>query len=88
MSWVCRLTRDAEKDLSKLPHDVRERVAHVVSSMEADPFMGDVKPLKGKEWKGVFRRRLGSYRIIFAVHHATKTVTVVRILSRSEKTYR
>lgn len=87
MRWACNFTEDAQKDLDTLPRAIQKRVARVVDSMEADPFQGNVKALAGPEWKGVFRRRMGSYRLLFTADHAKKTVFVVRILIRSEKTY-
>ena len=56
--------------------------------MGADPFQGDVKALAGPEWQDTFRRRIGSYRLLFTADRATKTVFVVRILIRSKDTYR
>jgi mRNA-degrading endonuclease RelE of RelBE toxin-antitoxin system len=56
--------------------------------MESDPMAGDVIPLKGSEWKGRFRKRVGPYRIIFALDRKTLTVAVSAIFIRSEKTYR
>jgi mRNA interferase RelE/StbE len=88
MSWVCELTQDAEKDLRDLPRDVRRNVARVLDQIVANPFSGDTKALKGREWKGVFRRRAGSYRIFFRTDHQSKIATVIRIVRRSEKTYR
>ncbi len=88
MNWACKLTQDAAGDLKDLARDVQERVARAISTMEADPFRGDVKALKGKAWKGLFRRRLGSYRIIFTADQRQKTVAIVSILLRSGKTYR
>ena len=57
MSWVCELTEDAKKDLGDLPKAIQKRVARVLAQMETDPFQGNVKALKGDEWKDVFRRR-------------------------------
>ncbi|MBZ5611706.1 MAG: hypothetical protein LAP38_25880 [Acidobacteriia bacterium] len=56
--------------------------------METDPFQGDVRALRGEEWKGVFRRRIGNYRLLFVGDHEKKMVSVLRILLRSGKTYR
>ena len=84
---VCELTEDAEQDLRKLPKAVQKRVARVLAQMESDPFQGNVKALQGKEWKGVFRRRIGDYRILFFANHE-RTVSVLRVLLRSGKTYR
>jgi len=65
MSWPYEFTRDADKDLRELPRDVQERVERALDQTSNDPFQGSVKPLKGREWKGVYRRRLGSYRILY-----------------------
>jgi len=88
MSWACELTEDAEKDLRRLPKTVQKRVARVLTQMESDPFQGDVKALHGMEWKGVFRRRIGDYRLLFVASHERRTVSVLRVLVRSGKTYR
>ena len=87
MSWACELTEDAERDLRNLPRSIQGRVARAMEQMAADPFAGDVKALKGSEWKGVFRRRIGSYRILFTADQRKQMVSVVRILIRSKGTY-
>jgi len=88
MSWVCDLTEDAEHDLHDLPKAIQKRVARVLTQMEIDPFRGDVMALHGEEWRGVFHRRIGDYRLLFVADHQKQTVTVLRILLRSGKTYR
>jgi mRNA-degrading endonuclease RelE of RelBE toxin-antitoxin system len=88
MSWACELTEDAEQDLRKLPKAVQKRVVRVVTRMESDPFQGDVKALHGEEWKGVFRRRICDYRLLFVANHEKRIVSVLRVLIRSGKTYR
>jgi len=88
MNWVCELTEDAEQDLRKLPKPIQKRVARVLTQLESDPFQGDVKALHGEGWKGVFRRRIGDYRLLFATNHETRAISVLRVLLRSGKTYR
>lgn len=87
MSWVCELTDDAKRDLQDLPKPIQKRVARVVRQMQDDPFQGDVKALRGDEWKGVFRRRIGDYRLLFLPDSSRHVASVLRILIRSEKTY-
>lgn len=48
----------------------------------ADPFDGDVKPIKGM--RGVFRRRVGDYRVSFTVNFETEEVAILRIGHRSK----
>ena len=88
MAWAIELSASAEKDLKRLPRDRQARIAHAIDEMEANPLAGDVKPLKGPEWKGRYRKRVGPYRIIFGVDHKVKHVSISAILVRSEKTYR
>jgi mRNA-degrading endonuclease RelE of RelBE toxin-antitoxin system len=88
MSWACELTEDAQKDLRDLPRTVQARIARVLDQMTTDLFQSGIKSLHGKEWRGVFRRRIGSYRILFTADHTKHTVTVIRILIRSKGTYR
>jgi mRNA-degrading endonuclease RelE of RelBE toxin-antitoxin system len=56
--------------------------------MAEDPFCGDVKPLKGVQWQGRYRKRIGRWRIIFIPYQNERLVEVSAILMRSEKTYR
>jgi len=53
--------------------------------MESDPFAGDVKPLRGAEWKGRFCKRVGRYRIVFTTDRKIGKVAISAILVRSEK---
>lgn len=88
MNWVFEFSKDADKDLRDLPRAIQKRVARVIAQMAADPFQGNVKALQGEEWKGVFRRRIGDYWLLFTADSEKDVVTVLRILLRSGKTYR
>jgi mRNA-degrading endonuclease RelE of RelBE toxin-antitoxin system len=88
MNWVCKFSANAEQDLRGLPKAIQKRVARVLTQMASDPFQGNVKALQGSEWKGVFRRRIGDYRLLFTADHAQKTAVIQQISLRSGKTYR
>jgi mRNA-degrading endonuclease RelE of RelBE toxin-antitoxin system len=88
MSWDCEFTEDAEQDLNGLPKAIQKRVGRVLAQMATDPFQGNVKALQGEEWKGVFRRRMGDYRLLFTADHEKKLVVVQQISLRSGKTCR
>jgi mRNA-degrading endonuclease RelE of RelBE toxin-antitoxin system len=53
----------------------------------ARSFQGDVKALHGDQWKGVFWRRIGDYRILFLPDWANQVEHIFRILIRSGKTH-
>jgi mRNA interferase RelE/StbE len=88
MTWAVELSAAAEKDLKRLPRDRQVRIERAIDELEENPFAGDVKALKGPEWKGRYRKRAGPYRIIFTVDRNALAVAVSAILIRSEKTYR
>ncbi len=65
-----------------LPLDVKSRILDVCKSMGNDPFDGDVKPLKGVA--GVFRRRVGNYRIAFSVNFNESEMLILKIGKRGK----
>jgi mRNA-degrading endonuclease RelE of RelBE toxin-antitoxin system len=69
-----------------MPERDRHRVTAALVSMREDPFAGDVTALKG-QYRGLFRRRVGSWRIIFELDARERVVMVHDILRRSSTTY-
>jgi mRNA-degrading endonuclease RelE of RelBE toxin-antitoxin system len=88
MNWAVRISEDAQMSIVSLPDKIRRQISRSISQLEQDPFLGDVKPLKGKEWRGYYRKRAGDYRIIFFLRHEQRFVDASSVLRRSEKTYR
>jgi mRNA-degrading endonuclease RelE of RelBE toxin-antitoxin system len=88
MAWRINVHRDAAKQLDAIPPDRRKRILNDIRELAEDPFRGLVKPLKGKLFKGLYRKVSGRYRIIFEPIFATHTVDVVSVLLRNEGTYR
>ena len=88
MSWACRLSREAEKQLRGLPQERQKQLAQAIDEMEHDPTSGDVRPLKSGKFKGALRKRVGRYRIVFALDPSEKCIEIAAILTRTESTYR
>jgi mRNA interferase RelE/StbE len=74
--------RSAEKDLRRLPLDVRFRVADALRSLANDPRPVGSRKLPGmkRDW----RIRVGDYRIIYEIADAVKVVRVYRVRHRRE----
>ncbi|HUP03551.1 MAG TPA: hypothetical protein VMU19_06155 [Bryobacteraceae bacterium] len=53
--------------------------------MEADPFSGDLKRLHAQPM--AWRRRVGSYRILFDADHAQRIVVIHGVERRTSTTY-
>ena len=77
-----KINKKALKELDSLPLDIRAKILKTCNSMRNDPFEGDVKPLKGVA--GVFRRRVGSYRIAFSVNFNGNEVLILKIGKRDK----
>ena len=54
-----------------------------LDEMERDPFSGDTKALSG-DYKGTYRRRVGRYRILYAVDTEVRIVSIETIVHRKD----
>lgn len=79
-----KIHKRALKELNSLPTDIKSKILNACESMSVDPFEGDVKPLKNLT--GVFRRRVGNYRIAFSVNFNENEIIILKIGKR-EKFY-
>ena len=77
VAWHAKVKNDlaslGKDDASRVIRAVRERLAR-------DP-LGLGKPLKGV-FKGLYRYRIGVYRIIYAVDHAERRLIVLHVRHR------
>jgi mRNA-degrading endonuclease RelE of RelBE toxin-antitoxin system len=85
MTWNLIITGPAQKDFQKLPQRDQARVKVVLIAMQDDPFQGDLKRLKGMST--AWRRRVGSYRIIYDLYFEERLIVISAILRRTSTTY-
>ena len=84
-NWVLQIDPIIHKCLKKIPrHDV-ERLLVAVKDLATDPFAGDIQKMGGEA--GVWRKRVGSYRIRYELINEDKVVYVFRIERRTSSTY-
>ena len=74
--------RSAEKDLRRLPLDVRSRVAEALRSLVDDPRPVGSRKLAGT--KHDWRIRVGDYRVIYEIADSIRVVRVYRVRHRRE----
>jgi mRNA interferase RelE/StbE len=80
------MTDKISKLLSKLSKKDLNRIVDTVEKIAKLELEGlDVKSLKGQT--GIFRVRIGSFRIIFNIDH-NKNPNILSISRRNEKTYK
>lgn len=86
MTWNVTLSSRAERSLDRTPKRDRQRITQALLEMEQNPLSGDVVPLKGP-YSGSYRRRVGAWRVIFALQWDRQVVAVADILRRTSTTY-
>lgn len=74
--------KSVAKDLKSLPKPLRARALDVAEDILArDPYQG--KPLTGP-YKGLYRFRVGEYRIVYSIEKDRLVVLVLRIRHRKD----
>lgn len=83
MIWEIRYRSSVEKDVSRLPADIRESTFSVVASLAHNPFPQGCKKLRGstKRWR---LRIAGQYRIVYSVWQNEKLIKVEFIGHRKD----
>ncbi len=86
MNWDFQLANRAIRAFRRMPEQDKLRINRALIEMRGDPMTGDTIPLKG-EYEGSYRRRVGSWRIVFELHPATSVIVIHDIVRRSSTTY-
>lgn len=84
-SWRILVTGGAKKQIKRIPRREADRIESAFDEMEMNPFGGDVVKLGGEN--DTWRRRIGSYRILFKVLSADKTIFIREVTRRTSSTY-
>ena len=80
------LSKEAVKYYQKMDKPTRGRIDHALDIISGDPFdveHHDIKPLHGA-LKGLWRYRIGKFRIVYRVNRGAKQVQIVTIRARGE----
>lgn len=79
--YKIKIEKLAEKFIMKLAKPEKERVLRAIYRL---PNEGDIKQLKGKRSKGLYRLRVGDYRIIYTVDNGELIVYVIDAGNREQ----
>ena len=75
-SWrICKIANEARRAIESLDLDAQERILTELKGLQANPFLGDVKRIKGK--KDIYRLRSGRFRIYFRIILATRSIEIL-----------
>ena len=81
MKYKIVIEKLAEKFIVKLPKSEKERVLKAIYQL---PEGSDIKELKGKKNKGLYRLRVGDYRIIYTIDNGKLIVCVIDAGNRGD----
>ena len=74
--------QEAQKEFLKLEKKSQLLIKEKVLDLQKGIFVND-KSLKGKH-KGKFRKRAGSYRIVYLKEHRLLVITIIRVAHRKK----
>lgn len=81
MKYTIVIKKMAEKFIVKLSRVEKERVLKAIYQL---PEGNDIRKLKGKKNKEVYRLRVGDYRVIYTIDHGKLIVYVVDAGNRGD----
>ncbi len=79
------MSHPAERDLKRLPPEMKHRVSSALNGLSETPWRGNIRKLEGM-YNG-YRLRVGDWRVIFQPDDERRIVVIVAVLHRS-KAYR
>ena len=83
MVYRVSIDKAAEKDIDRLPKNIRKMVLEEIKELAKDPRKPRAEPLEGK-LKPYWKTRVGDYRIAYEIQDDRVIVYVVRVLNRKE----
>ncbi len=75
---------EAVKDLSNLDAEIGRRVLRRMKWLSQNFDVITPEPLTGKEWRGVFKLRVGAYRVLYTVKKSRRVLTVLMVGHRRD----
>lgn len=75
------LSASAAKELNALEESLFDRIDAMIEGLRKDPRPPGCKKLKGH--KGLWRVRVGDYRIVYGVDDPLRSITILRVAHRS-----
>ena len=85
MNWLIEITKNAKKELARIPVKQSYRISVSIDQLSIDPYSGDIQKIKGE--KDVWRKRIGSYRIFYEFFPKGKVILIFKVKRRTSHTY-
>ena len=81
MKYSIVIEKPAEKFITRLTQSEKERILRAIHEL---PHKGDIKRLQGKKGQGMYRLRVGPYRVLYTVDNGQLVVCVIDAGNRGQ----
>lgn len=85
MNWTVIVDDYAKKYLKRIPKKDANHIKEKLKELEYEPYAGDIEKIGGQ--KDAWRRRIGSYRILYEIYSDKRVIYVFEIKRRTSSTY-
>lgn len=82
MAYRVEFAPALDRDFGRLPADVLPRVDEAISDLADNPRPRGAKKLK--DASGLWRVRVGDYRVLYRIDAAAEVVTIARVRNRRD----
>ncbi len=82
MNYRVELTRAAVRELRRIPQPFHDAIVRALRGLEVDQRPAGCKKLSG--YKGLWRIRVGNYRVLYEITDTVRLVSVERIADRKD----
>ncbi len=83
MSYEIIYESQVVSDIKKIPKNLLSSIRNAVENRLSDrPY--DFRPLSGKKYQGLFRLRVGDYRVVYSIDEPLRIVKILAINVRGK----
>ena len=82
MHYEIEIKASAIRELEHLPKIIARRVSRAIDSLSSNPLPPGCQKLKGEE--GLYRIRVGDYRIVYMINSGRLLIPVMRVAHRKD----
>jgi mRNA interferase RelE/StbE len=82
--WRINIHREPEKVLRRLPKNLRTRIWAKIRELKTDPRPDGCKKLSGTQYDNLYRVRVSSWRISYAIDDDRLVILVLEIAPRGD----
>ena len=82
MQFTTKYSPQAEKFVEKLDNALAQRLVIAINKLELNPLPSGIRVIKGE--RGLFRLRVGAYRVLYQIDYEKKEIPIISIGKRED----